>query len=116
MVTIPLRSGQWHRVRCPKPCELGFVAENAAALMEWSLQTPYRRLEDWAFASPKMHGKQPYWPETLLKCYVRPAAKRLGITKQIGWHSFRRTFATLLKGSGEDVKRFKNSCVTRTAD
>jgi len=28
----------------------------------------------------------------------------LGITKQIGWHSFRRTFATLLKGSGEDVK------------
>ena len=30
--------------------------------------------------------------------------KRLGITKQIGWHSFRRTFATLLKGNGEDVK------------
>ena len=46
---------------------------------------------------------QPYWPETLLKCYVQPAAKRLGITKQIGWHSFRRTFATLLGGS-EDVK------------
>jgi integrase len=31
-------------------------------------------------------------------------AKRLGITKQIGWHSFRRTFATLLKASGQDVK------------
>jgi integrase len=51
-----------------------------------------------------MHGKQPYWPETLLKCYVQPAAERVGITKQIGWHSFRRTFATLLKGGGEDVK------------
>src|SRR5262249_50248074 len=59
---------------------------------------------DWVFASPKMHGKQPYWPVTLLKCYVQPAAKRVGITKQIGWHSFRRTFATLLKDSGEDVK------------
>jgi integrase len=35
---------------------------------------------------------------------VQPAAKRLGITKQIGWHSFRRTLATLLKGNGEDVK------------
>jgi hypothetical protein len=40
---------------------------------------------------------------TLLKCHVQPAAKRLGITKQIGWHSFRRTFATLL-GVSEDVK------------
>jgi len=56
------------------------------------------------FASPKMNGKQPYWPETPLKCFVLPAAKRLGIAKQIGWHSFRRSFATLLKGSGEDVK------------
>jgi len=35
---------------------------------------------------------------------IRPAAKRAGITKIVGWHSFRRTFATLLKGSGEDVK------------
>ena len=39
-----------------------------------------------------------------LKCYVHPAAKRVGITKSLGWHSFRRTFATLLKGCGEDVK------------
>src|SRR5207245_7949709 len=30
--------------------------------------------------------------------------KTRGHPKQIGWHSFRRTFATLLKGSGEDVK------------
>jgi integrase len=76
----------------------------AAVLDYWRAQTWYRQPEDWVFASPKMHGKQPYWPETLLRCYVQPAAKRLGIPKQIGWHSFRRTFATLLKGSGEDVK------------
>jgi integrase len=76
----------------------------AAALQYWSTQTWYRQPDDWVFASPKMHGKQPYWPETLLRCYVKPAAKSTGIVKQIGWHSFRRTFATLLKGSGEDVK------------
>lgn len=76
----------------------------AALLHYWSTQTWYRQPGDWVFASPQMHGKQPYWPETLLRCYVQPAAKRLGITKHIGWHSFRRTFATLLKGSGEDVK------------
>jgi integrase len=29
---------------------------------------------------------------------------RAGVTKLVGWHSFRRTFAALLKGSGEDVK------------
>jgi integrase len=76
----------------------------ATALRDWSTQAPYRQPEDWVFASPKMKGKQPYWPETPLRCFVLPAAKRLGITKQIGWHSFRRTFATLLKGSGEDIK------------
>ena len=73
-------------------------------LRGWSRQTPYRQEGDWVFASPDMGGKQPYWPETLLKCHVQPAAKRLGIEKQIGWHSFRRTFTTLLKGSGEDVR------------
>jgi len=51
-----------------------------------------------------MDGKQLYWPETTLRCYVHPAAKLLGITKALGWLSFRRTFATLLKGGGEDVK------------
>jgi integrase len=29
---------------------------------------------------------------------------RAKITKHIGWHTFRRTFSTLLKANGEDVK------------
>jgi integrase len=74
------------------------------ALQDWSKQSLYRGPDDWVFASPEMDGKQPYWPETPLKCYVQPTAKRLGITKALGWHSFRRTFATLLNGGGEDVK------------
>jgi len=57
-----------------------------------------------ALASPDMNDKQPYWPETLLKGHVQPAAKRLSIAKTLGWHSFRRTFATLLNGGGEDFK------------
>jgi hypothetical protein len=71
------------------------------ALHDWSRQAPYRQVGDWVFASPDMDGKQPYWPETPLKCYVHPAAKRVGITKALGWHSsFRRTFATLFKRTG----------------
>lgn len=77
----------------------------AAVLQYWRTQTWYRQPGDWVFACPKMHGRQPYWPETLLKCYVQPAARRLGIAKRIGWHLFRRSFATLLKGTGEDVKK-----------
>jgi integrase len=49
-------------------------------------------------------GKRPYWPDAVLKRHVRPAAERAGITKTIGWHSFRRTLATLLQSSGTSVK------------
>ena len=100
--TVILRIRELKTEASQKPVPLDGAL--AAALLDWSLQAPYRLPGDWLFASPKMHAKQPYRPETLLKCYVRPAAKCVGITKQIGWYSFRRTFATLLKGSGEDVK------------
>ena len=36
--------------------------------------------------------------------HIQPAARRLGITKRIGWHTFRRTYTTLLHANGEDVK------------
>ena len=76
----------------------------ANALLGWSGQTPYRQPEDWVFASPKMK-----WQATLLAgnaAQVLRAAHRqhLGITKKIGWHTFRRTFAALLTGSNENTK------------
>ena len=40
----------------------------------------------------------------VLERHLRPAADTCGIRKQIGWHTFRRTLATLLKANGEDVK------------
>jgi integrase len=39
-----------------------------------------------------------------MRDYIQPAAKRLGINKKLSWHTFRRTFSTLLKANGEDVK------------
>ena len=48
---------------------------------------------------------QPYLPETLLRLLGTAGGKTRGHPrKQIGLHSFRRTFATLLKGTGEYVK------------
>ncbi len=75
-----------------------------SALRDWSQQTAYRQPDDWVFASPHGNGKRALWPETPLKCFVQPAARRAGIEKILGWHTFRRTFATLLNHSGEDVK------------
>ena len=43
--------------------------------------------EDWVFASPTMKGKQPYWPDNLMKRYIKPVARKAGITRNIGWHS-----------------------------
>ena len=56
------------------------------------------------FASPHSEGKQPYWPGTLYRAHLAPAAAAAGIPGKIGWHTFRHTFATLLKANGEDVK------------
>lgn len=81
----------------------------AEALQDWRSRTPFNQREDWLFASPEKGGKQPYWPENLLRRHIRPAAKLCGIQKTIGWHTFRHTFATLLKANGEDVKVVQES-------
>jgi len=60
--------------------------------------------KDWIFASSRMHGKQPLWPEAVLKNHIRPAAKRAGVVKHITWHAFRHSFSTLLIANKNDVK------------
>jgi integrase len=76
----------------------------AEALIEWQKKTSFCQPGDWLFASPQSLGKQPYWPGMLLRRHLQSAAKRLGIIKRIGWHTFRRSFATLLYASEQDVK------------
>lgn len=76
----------------------------AGALIDWRSRCPYNQEADFLFGSPDKKGLQPYWPDSLLRGVIRPAAKRAGISKHIGWHSFRRTLATLLQASGASVK------------
>src|SRR6266702_4266651 len=83
---------------------LPMSSELASALENWRKQTSYAASQDWVFASPLALGKKPYWPDAVLKRHILPAAERAGITKRIGWHSFRRTLATLLQSSGASVK------------
>jgi len=113
----------WHQVvgECKteasaKPIPMDeYMAED---LQRWRRKSPYPMPDDWVFASPSMRGKQPYWPDNLMKRYIKPAARRAGIHKNIGWHTFRHSFGTLLKANGEDVKtvqellRHANSRIT----
>ncbi|ADV80970.1 tyrosine-type recombinase/integrase [Terriglobus saanensis] len=78
--------------------------ELARALGEWKRTTHFTGESDWVFSSPASLGKQPYWPGMILRRHIAPAAQRLGINKKIGWHTFRRTTATLLFSAGASVK------------
>ncbi len=75
-----------------------------AAFLIWREQTPYVADGDWVFASPATSGRSPLWFDSALERQLRPAAKRAGITKHIGWHTFRRSLATVLTSKKEAVK------------
>ena len=39
-----------------------------------------------------------------MRYHIEPVVKSLGIKKRVGWHTFRRTYTTLLQANGEDIK------------
>src|SRR5215469_18642037 len=79
-------------------------AELAKVLLNWRLRSPYPQIQDWVFASPKTKGKQPYWPGSLFRAHLLPALEAAGISGNVGWHTLRHTFGTLMKANGEDIK------------
>jgi integrase len=76
----------------------------AGELLAWRQESSYADSEDWVFASERVQGKMPPWADTLLDRFLQPAAKEAGITKWVGFHTFRHTYSTLLKANNEDVK------------
>ena len=59
----------------------------AGDLLRWRKTCAYPQDSDWVFASPTMKGKQLYWPDNLMKRYIKPAAKKAGIHKNVGWQT-----------------------------
>ena len=76
----------------------------ADEILKWRQECTYSAVTDWVFASDWTEGRMPPWANTLLTRFLDPAAKIAKIKKRIGWHTFRHTYSTLLKGNGEDVK------------
>jgi len=92
--------------------------ELAEVLLMWRRRSPYPMDDDWVFASPASSGELPYWSFSIFRVYIRPALKAAEIVGKVGWHTFRHSYATILKSHGEDVKtvqellRHANSSVT----
>ncbi len=61
-----------------------------------------------------MNGTQPYWPNSIFRV-IKPAAKKIGLTKRIGWYTFRHTFGTILNANGENPKVIQDCCVMQTS-
>ena len=81
----------------------------AADLLAWYRTTKYSRPEDYVFATDanragRKRGGQPLWLCKVMSYHIQPIATKQGITKRIGWHTFRRTYTTLLHANCEDVK------------
>lgn len=75
------------------------------AFKAWKEKTSFAAPSDWVFASNVSFGKQPYWPGTLWRRNVAPAIERAGITKpKLGWHTLRRSYASLLLSSGVSLR------------
>jgi len=73
-------------------------------IQAWRSISLYTAEKDWIFASYQTFGKAPMWPDSLRRKILQPAARRVGIATQVGWHTFRHTYSSLLADNGNDVK------------
>ena len=65
-----------------------------ALLQLRSSQTPHTRPDDWVFGN---RFERPRSQQDILRRHIKPAALRAGLGK-IGWHTFRHSYSTLLRG------------------
>jgi integrase len=72
----------------------------ARSLQELWKRTLHQGPQDWVFAN---NAGRPRGQQNILHRHLRPAALRAGIGK-IGWHTFRHSYSTMLRGAGTDIK------------
>jgi integrase len=78
--------------------------ELLTALRKWYEQSRYKSLDSWVFASPQNQGRRPYLAQQIMQRHIVRVARYLGISKRIGWHTFRHTYSTLLRSRGAELK------------
>lgn len=84
-----------------KPIPMGpYLAD---MLKKWKDEAVYASPDDWVFASVRTRGKRPVWGQSLMRKKIHPVAKKLGINKRIGWHTFRHSYSSILRSLGTDI-------------
>ncbi len=81
----------------------------ATLLHQWRSVSKYVEPQDYVFATNSnraghQRGKQPVSLAKIMQYHIQPAARAVGITKKIGWHTLRHSFATSLHRNGEGIK------------
>jgi len=85
-----------------KPIPMGpYMGE---MLKKWKDGAVYVSPDDWVFASVRTQGKRPVWGQSLMRKKIHPVAKKLGINKRIGWHTFRYSYSSILRSLRTDIK------------
>ena len=76
----------------------------AALLAQWREETPYPCDNDLVFPSFRLKGMKPPRANMLVTDHLQPAARKAGIVGQVGFHTLRRTLASVLVANGTDPK------------
>ena len=104
---VDQRTGKCKTEASAKPVPIDqYTADDLKA---WRSVATFRNPEDWVFATDsnragKKRGKQPLWLAKIMSHHIQPLVKKLGMNKRVGWHTFRRTFTSLLTANNENVK------------
>lgn len=89
----------WGRVPLPGALERKYP--NASA--EWRWQWVFPQERRWKDTRLRIEGRH-HVHETVLQRAVKTAVARAGVTKHVGCHTFRHSFATHLLDSGYDIR------------
>jgi integrase len=76
----------------------------ANSLQAWRKETPYQANDDLVFPSFRLKGRKPPRANMLVANHLQPAARKAGITGQVGFHTLRRTLASALVANGSDIR------------
>lgn len=76
----------------------------AEILFTWKRATQFGQDRDWVFASSHKAGELPLRSASMLATHIKPAATIAKLGTDVGWHTFRHTYSSMLRQLGVDIK------------